>query len=528
MKNSISAEIRHLDLLQQSNAIMYFLYSAFGFRKFFHSDLVREYEAKEGVELAVNAYNFMRKLTRKIIYLMFIYFVLFTLDNKCFGAVFILLTLGGAIAKEIVTLDMRAYNNVILMHVDPQRYAIGVINNYLLSEAATFTIAFVGVSWYLEIPVPVCLLYLAMYLSIHIVGEVFHISDYARCNYQPEENKWKGVVQLLALAVIVGMIALILTGKISISNSLVSWSAVAVIPMGILGYRILTRDFNYRRYYRYNLSVEALHKNDEVVVNTGRTTVNMTQMNREMVAGDIRSPAKGYDFLFKAFLTRYRKSFTGGILIKLAVITLGGLALIIVPSIKSLGFSGDYLINTVFEQSRLLIYVIYWFAEAGKGFIVSCFLQVDRFLVHYNFFRKSDAIAKNFRLRALTATGITLIPSLYMMLMFTIAYLIHSDSVDVTQLALLFMFVIVLSIFYSIYNVAAYYLMQPYGFDGQIVNKAYSIVDVVIYGLVYLSFEVRFSLTPVLLTVIAVVLAVISVVLYGAVVKLSPKNFRVR
>ena len=53
MKNSISQKIKRFDLNQQANSFFYWLYTNFIFKHFFHNDLVQEYEAKEGIELAL-------------------------------------------------------------------------------------------------------------------------------------------------------------------------------------------------------------------------------------------------------------------------------------------------------------------------------------------------------------------------------------------------------------------------------------------------------------------------------------------
>ena len=507
---------------------MYFLYNSFIFRKFFHSDLVREYEAKEGVELAFNAYNFLRTLANKIFYLLLVYLIPQTFDADCFGMLFILLSVGGMIMKDVVSLDRRAYNSVILMHVDPHDYAVAEINRYLLTETMTMGLALIGMSWYLEISVPILLVYLAMYLSVHLIGEVLSFYWYITNDYAGNNNpnkKWVYGGLVLTVAV---MVYLLLTGKVVVTNEMCAWGGIALIPLGIAAYAVLEKDVNYNRYYRFNLSTDAFAGKKEVVVNTGRTTVNMTEMNRNIVTGKIDSRYKGYDFLFHAFLSRYRKSFTGGIVIKLVVITVIGAVLIALPFVREFEIEGEMIINAIMNQSRLLIYIVYWFAMAGKNFIVSCFMQIDRYLVNYSFFRKTNAISKNYTLRVLTATVITLIPSIYMLVIISIICLVHAVTVSIGSIAVLFLFVIVLGVFYSIYNVSAYYLMQPYGFNGEVINKAYSVVDVVIYMLVYVSFEVEFTLTGGILAAIAITLTVISAILYVAVIRKAPSSFRVR
>ena len=444
-----------------------------------------------------------------------------------FGAVFIALTIAGSLWKNIIGMDVRAFNSVVLMHVDPKQYARTEIDRYLMREAFSMGIALIGMSYYLEISISVSLVFLFIYLSLHMIGEVFSMYDYARNDYQGNSSKFSAVINSSALLLCAAAIWLLISGKILISNNVAAYSAFVLVPLGILAYRILLNDFNYQRLYRYNLSVEKLFTENRVVV-SGKSSVNLTAMSKSLDNRKVSGSGKGYDFLFKAFLTRYHRTFSKGLIIKMAAITVVGIAAASLPLIKSLGITGDLIIRTVFSLSRLLIYIIYWFAQAGKSFIMSCFLQIDRYLVNYSFFRRSEDIRKNFHLRTLAAMVITLIPSLYMLLVITVIGLIYGCLPETGELMLLYGMVIVLSIFYSIYEMSAYYLLQPYDFNGTIVNKAYAVVDVFVYVLAYLCLEIDFRLSAGLVIGISVIAVFASVILYAAVIRRAPSKFRVR
>jgi hypothetical protein len=125
---------------------------------------------------------------------------------------------------------------------------------------------------------------------------------------------------------------------------------------------------------------------------------------------------------------------------------------------------------------------------------------------------------------------ISILPSALLAVSMAFLYWFHGlGEAKPSEIAVILLLPLVLALFYSIYYLAAYYLFQPFSFDGTVVNRTYSIVTSVIYGISYVLSDIddiRFSV-PVL-AIIIVVLAVLSAGLFAAVYKLAPKEFRVR
>lgn len=526
MKNSIARKIRRFDLIQQTNSFFYWLYSSPVLKRFFHSDLVEEYESKEGIELAFNSLNFLRTVSRKILYLLIIYVIAIADSENCFGALFFLLTVMGGLLRRIINFDVKAYNNVILMKVNPGDYAKVQIDDYLKKQFFTLLTAFFPMTYYLEISYQMAVAFVLIYLAIHLILEQFHVMEIIRNNFEADLPKGRQRLNLLFLAAAGILIYFCVSGMIRIENKHVALSVLALVPVAVSSYMYLVNRVNYVRFFRHNLSIEKITKTEEIVV-AGRTSVNMSEMRKGLKAIGIKSRKKGYEFLFDAFKERYRNTFSKSLKIEVIIVLIIGAALLLSPVLIDF-IDGPMMVDFIVSNMRYFFLIIYIFAQTGKSFIVSCFLQIDRYLVNYNFFRRTQDIGENFKIRLKAVISSTMIPTLLTLFFISLCYILYSSSFEAKTLIMLIVFPVALAVFYPVYNLSAYYLFQPYSYEGQVVNKAYSVVDYLVYLISYLTWQIEFRMNIYVLVFIIITCAIISAGLYSAVMKRSPRKFRVR
>ena len=167
-------------------------------------------------------------------------------------------------------------------------------------------------------------------------------------------------------------------------------------------------------------------------------------------------------------------------------------------------------------------------SRTTKQFTQLCFFQLDRYLINYNFYRNRQAILENLGLRLKTILVRNLIIGGIYAIGLSANLLINSTHPEPVKVLITFLLPLVLAVFYSIYNLTAYYLLQPYSFDGTVVNKAYPIVDSLIYFVTYIMLDLEITISLTIFILIAIVLIIISVVLYVLVIRLAPKAFRVK
>ena len=522
------SRVNKIAVSEKTNRLLYWMSNAPILRKYFHCDLVQEYVSKEGIALLVQSLSLLKKLTYKFIYTAIIVLIVSANTPVTFNVVFVSLTVMGAIMHDIIFMDADDYNNVILLRMNPHEYAMLRINGYLIREGILFFLAFFMLSFALQLPIYVLVYSLLVYLAIHVCGQAVTIRKAMKNGYvEPKGNNKTFMINGLIFVACILFIWLILTIDVELN---VHWLMLIELPFiiaGIYSYRWLSTVPDWHKYFRYNLSIERINE-IENLANTSEAKATLDTLNKNITMEKADSSKHGYSFIFDTFLKRYGNIFNRRniwTLVAIAVVTLG---VAVVPLV--IKFDRTQVSAFIFAHLHYLFLLVYFFSSNSKSFVVACFLQIDRYLVNYHFFRRSQDIITNFKLRLFRVIKITILPSALLAVCLVFLYLFHGgNTVKISEAVIIGLLPLVLALFYSVYYLSAYYLFQPFSFDGTIVNKTYSIVTSGIYAVAYILSdldEVKFSIMA--LAIIIAVLAVLSVGLFIAVFKLAPKEFRVR
>ena len=101
-------------------------------------------------------------------------------------------------------------------------------------------------------------------------------------------------------------------------------------------------------------------------------------------------------------------------------------------------------------------------------------------MLEYNFYREPKVIVGLFKKRLETIIKINLIPSIIIGIG-NITLLIIVGNYNVFNIIFGFLFIIFLSIFFSLHYLVMYYLLQPYDKDLKVRKISYSIVSILTY-----------------------------------------------
>ncbi|MBQ7223853.1 MAG: hypothetical protein IJS38_04705 [Erysipelotrichaceae bacterium] len=525
MKTAKIWQLKKIEFSQKANSFIYFLSHAFILKRFFHDDLVSEYDSKEGLALTIMSLNFLYGITKKVIYISVISELLGH-DQAAFGIAFLLLTIAGTAVKDIIRFDETDYNNVILLRVNTTDYGHLLLWEYLLREGVLFLLGFAVAANIINLSFWRCLLLIPAYLGIHLFGEMAEMQSIEKNGYVINKNgKVKSVLMIICLLLPLALVAAVAYFKPILPPLAEYLLILAGTILGVVSGSYLFNRPNYGRIFRYNLSIENI-RNTQMIVSDGRTAIDIGEMNDSLTNNEIRSTRRGYDFIFDAFKQRYRKNFRKDWIIQIGItviVTVIGCSLKLFSKEASDGI-GRMLIH------RLLIvsYPIYFFSSTSKKFVMSCFLQIDSKLVNYNFFRNVQAVKKNYLLRLKEAFRITMVPTLILTGGLVLIYLFNLPTYKIREVAVIMVLPLILGTFFSVFHISAYYLFHPYDRNGVVVNKVYAVVDYLVYLFSYLCIDIDIELTLNVTAVIAAILAVLSVILYVIVVNYAPKHFRVR
>ena len=521
-------KVNNVLFAEKANRFLYWLGDVPLLKKVFHSDWVKEYTSKEGIALLIQSLSLLKRLVYKTIYILIIALVVAANTPVTFNIVFVSLSIIGSIMHSIIKMDANDYNMVVLLRMNPHEYAMSTINHYLLEEGILFLLAFFMISFALPLPLLSNCYTLLIYLCVHIIGEAITIRTTVNNNYKEPEGNWKrftrnGIICLL----LVLFVFLVLHFNLQIPMYVLLAVEFPCICLGLYSYRWLNTIPDFNKYFRYNLTIEKINQLEQLAT-TSEAKEQHESFNRSIKLTDKKSSKIGYDFVFETFLNRYGTIFSRRNIIILVIILVLGVSGDVAPFIFDI--DRVKIAEGIFNHLYLLFAIIYFFSGNSKVFVMACFLEIDRYLVNYHFFRRSQDVIKNFRLRLYRVIQITMLPSATTALVLCFLFVLHGgNTIRISQLAVIFILPLVLALFYSVYYLAAYYLFQPYNYEGVIVNKTYSIVTSIIYAINYVLLQVdELVITVPALIVIIVVLAILSAVLYFAVYKFAPKEFRVR
>ena len=128
--------------------------------------------------------------------------------------------------------------------------------------------------------------------------------------------------------------------------------------------------------------------------------------------------------------------------------------------------------------------VIMYFVNRGAIITQAMFFNCDHAMLTYNFYRTPAAILELFKKRLKTITKVNLLPALVIGVGNTIILVITKET-NVWIIGTTFLFIIVMSIFFSIHYLVIYYLMQPFNKELEVKKASYSFVTLLTYIVCY-------------------------------------------
>ncbi len=522
----LNRQIRDLRSRKKANSFFYFLSHSFLFRRFFYDDLPSEYLAKEGIGLTLTILSYLYRFTRKIIY----FLIIRTISNSQLS-VFLTLMLFLGIAREpfngIFLFNEDDYDLIILMKANPKDYGRYLLKNYLLEQGLLYGLAGLFIAASLNVSYLRVLYWIILRLAITYVTEGI--------NLMISEKRGRYVTQKLALRLALAAACLIVCAlavffDICLPVLFLELAGILLVIGGVGAWLYLWNFDKYDVLFKYNLlQLTISGKNKNLVIDG----VDYTDLNRKIKIREKEEKTNrtGYRYIYRLFLSRYRRSILPGFigcvifsLLPVAVfIFLADTALF--TDILEIEITGD----TIYRMMPNMFFLMYIFtSRPTKQFIQLCFFQLDRHLINYNFYRTRDSIMENLHLRLRTVMLQNLTIGLILGVGMSVAMALHSDTVVTGKVAVCFLLPLVLAVFFSFFNITSYYLLQPYSFEGTVVNKTYPVIDGVFYLVSYILMEVHLTISLPVLTIITIVLAAVSAIMYVLVMKKAPKAFRVK
>lgn len=502
------------------NAILYLLKSLPLLRKWLPDDVFKV----QGLKVLATVFAVMWEIGSAFLGKLLYFMLLIALPARFFdtasGAtflhLFLLLTLAGGLFNEyLMNHDDVASYAVLLMGMDARQYTL-VNFGYAIVKMAVGYLAF-GLLFGLLLGAPwwACLLIPLAAAAVKTIFGAAQIWAYQRRGYVKERNT---AVMLLSVLVLLGGAY----GLPFLGITMPVWATAAIMAVLIAASGLCLRTVLIFQDYR--VVHQQLRVNMEQAVSE-LDSQEITQ-SRKAISDKkgITSDRHGFEYLNDLFFKRHKK-----LLWKPCVIMAAVFAFAVVAVIVLMEMTPEFrqLVNeNVMTLLPCMAFVMYiW--NKGNQFTQALFINCDRSLLTYSFYKDPKSVLKLFVIRLRSVVKLNLLPAMVIGLGLPLVLYLSGGTNRWTDYLVLFVTVIAMSIFFSVHYLTVYYLFQPYTAGTEMKSVPYSVINALVYVVCYMLLQLK--LPPIgfglLMIGFAVVYCTVALVL---VYQLAPKTFKFR
>ena len=464
----------------------------------------------------------LRTIFLKFMYFFAIFYLSYKIspDNliKTFFNIYLFLTiLGLFINNKLLNTSKKKYFTLIVFNVDSSKFLKASLFWMQLTNLILNAICIYFFMNILNSPnITYGLVLLLLSYSTRIVGEALNIKFYKKYNYIWYSNS-KLYFPILIGLLLLASLPLI---KIYIPFSLITIITILLFILSIPSLIYLLKIKDYKLIYKQlsNVTKVMNSKNDKDYLKQAMIEVK----NKDKVIDEKKLKGKkGYDLFNTIFFERHKE-----ILLRSAKKYSLVLACIYIVFIYMAYSKTSYRLSlNLFIYYKLSWFVILMFI-INRGAIITqaMFFNCDHAMLSYNFYREENTIINLFKKRLLTVVKVNLLPAVVIGVGNILVMLVsgnHNILVMFTQ----FIFIISLTVLFSVHYLVIYYLLQPFNKEMEVKKMSYSFVTLITYILTYQLTGIVIHTAYLALITVVVTLIYILVSMY-LVKKYAPKTFK--
>ena len=465
----------------------------------------------------------IRMILIKLVYFSVIYYFATTISKEnpipVFFHIYLFLTiLGMFINNKLLTSSKKKYFSIILFQMDANLFMrANLIWNLFLATILN-SLMFALILFTAKSTLYITAIFLVIItICARVIGEAINIKFFLKKEYVWYTNTklYFPVLMVLLACAFTPFLGIMI--PVEIIPIITVLFLIALIP----SYHYLLKIENYKWMY------QRIHQ-----MNRGMTEKNEKDYFRQAMV-EVRDKDKyideklvekkqGYDLFNTIFFERHKE-----ILLRSAkkYALFAGIAYIVLAYIM-IRYDNYNKSIAEFLHLKLAAYVIImYFINRGSIITQAMFYNCDHAMLRYNFYREPKIILELFKKRLGTVIKVNLIPAVVIGVGNLLLLVVSTNTYSWITYLTTFLFIISLSIFFSVHYLVIYYLLQPYNKDLQMRKVSYSVVTLGTYVITYwLS---GLLVTSELLSILGVSFVVIYVVFSLILVyKLAPRTFK--
>ncbi|QGQ99338.1 hypothetical protein EHS13_32990 [Paenibacillus psychroresistens] len=277
------------------------------------------------------------------------------------------------------------------------------------------------------------------------------------------------------------------------------------------------------RYPDYRTAVDVATKRDDPLLDIGRMMSDAQKTSVRSKDSDYASATiqadkfktkEGYAYLNALFFARHRSLIKQPVYKRLAIIGVVSVAGIVFAALDS---QPTTLLSANLGIVLPFLVLILNFLTVGEKVCRAIFYNCDLSLLHYSFYR--NAANQHFRIRLYRIIGLNLTIAAALGAALTLIVLAAGEPLNL-DLLLLWVCVLVLSVFFSVHHLLMYYIFQPYSTELNVKNPFFYLVNIVVSSASGISIVVKapalpFTIAVVIITLVYLAAALILVRRFG-------------
>ena len=469
-----------IDTLYTTNSFIFLLRKLPILKDLITDDIYASRGLKRIIQGLVPIYLFAKMLVIKFFY----YFLIFSLSYYYFPnhlvktyyhVLFLLTILGMFINNKMLNTSKKNYFSLLIFKMEAKSYFRNNLWWNQIENVILNTICIVFFNTLLLAPIKYTIMLIILMFCTRLIGEAGNILFYKKNNYI-----WYSNTKLYG-TIMITFILLISLPVFRIYLSL-RWMIFLTVLIGIISLfaiKYLMNINDYKQIYqKLSLIVDVMNsKNDKDYLK--QAMVEVRDKDKKIDDRKLKGK-KGYDYFNTIFFERHKE-----ILIrsakKYSLIGIGVYIVLIYLMIMK-GYSET--IKNFLEYRLGWFVVIMYFVNRGAIITQAMFFNCDHAMLTYNFYRTPAAILELFKKRLKTITKVNLLPALVIGVGNIIVLLIAKET-NLWIIGTTFLFIIVMSILFSIHYLVIYYLMQPFNKELEVKKASYSFVTLLTYIVCY-------------------------------------------
>ena len=511
-----------IDLYYSVNSFLFSLKRLPIFKDLITNDIYKSKGIKAVVGFIGSIISIIRASFFKYLYYAFIYYLcssLFketNLSNSYYHVLFFLTLLGLFINNKLLNSSKKKYFSLILFQMDGKKFfqttfIWNLLTRCILNGIFLYIYVFSVKGGFYEF-----IILLIMTVSFRVVGEYLNILFYRKYHYIWYSNT---ILYYPILLVLFGCSFLPYI-HIVIPFSIITLITVIIGIISIYAFYYLMRVDDYTYLFKQLYTQTQIMNSNEQGSYLRQSMIDVKEKDKEIDTSILKNK-HGYDLFNTIFFERHKE-----ILLRSA--KKYAFFLIVFYSVASylmIHYSDYNVFFSSFLHYKLAFFVLIMF-YLNRGSIITraMFFNCDHAMLRFNFYREPKVLLELFKKRLITVVKVNLIPAVVVGIGNGVL-LVLSSLWSIPMIITNFLFIILLSVFFSVHYLVIYYLLQPYNKDMEVKKIGYSIILIGTYIVCFLLKDI--VLSSLYLSIIGIVFVVIYIlVALKLVYKIAPETFK--